>query len=115
MNRFFRVFYSSFFKEFFYSKSSFNCSLHEQFRKTKKKILFIQLQFIGISRLKSKWRRSVSLATWTTGSVGSVLRVGYCWLRACVDLVSTLSSMSVWLCSTSDMTGLNDERRTDPG
>ena len=57
----------------------------------------------------------MSLATWTTGNVGSVLRVGHCWLVACVDLVSTLGSMSIWLCSASDMTRLNDERRTGPG
>ena len=64
---------------------------------------------------RERWCGPVGLTTWETEVVGSVLTVGACSLVICVELVSTLSSMSIWMRCASGMSRLDNERRISSG
>ena len=64
---------------------------------------------------RDRWCCPVVPTTWETEVVGSVLTVGPCSLVICVELVSTLSSMSKWMCCASGMSRLDNEKRIGSG
>ena len=68
-----------------------------------------------VSCCRDRWCGPVVITTWETLVVRSVLTVGACSLVICVELVSTLSSMSIWMRCASGMSRLDNERRISSG